>query len=282
VTTDPILDPADLGALEDAQLLEVRWRLGTSPEEHHTAYLGGHWPGAIFVDLEAVGTGSHRPGAGRHPLPDPHRAARDLAALGVDLARPLVVLDDARGAVAARLWWLLDALGAEAYLLDGGLDALSGPRCTTPCSPEAAPLRAPAVAAWPPQLVMGVAELARRLGDASLVVLDARAVERYRGLQEPIDPRAGHIPGAVSLPLERVLAAGRFPSPDEARRLLEPLAGRILVASCGSGITACALVALARRAGSNAVLLEGSWSGWCEDPNRPACSDPCGPEIIEI
>ncbi|ACU54897.1 3-mercaptopyruvate sulfurtransferase [Acidimicrobium ferrooxidans DSM 10331] len=277
MSRDPILAPTDLSA--ELQILDVRWRLGTPVSEHRARYDAGHVPGAIFVDLEAVGTGAHRPGAGRHPLPEPGQVARDLAALGVDLGAPCVVVDDARGASAARLWWLLDALGVEAYLLDGGLEALEGPRCQDPCDRRAAATPRAVPATWPGELVLDVDTLADQLNDPSLCVLDARARERYLGQSEPIDPRAGHIPGARSLPIDEVLATGRFPDPATARRILGPVGDREIVASCGSGITACVLIALARRAGRDARLLEGSWSGWCEDPARPVCRSVCGDEL---
>lgn len=270
---DPIVTPAILEERPDLQILEVRWRLGTPREAHRAAYDAGHLPGAVYVDLEDVATGPHRPGRGRHPLPSPKHVAARLADLGVDLAAPCLVVDDATGMHAARLWWLLDALGVEAYLLDGGLAAIEGPRCTTPCTRPPLP-PAPALSSWPPGSVWQVDELARHLEE--VVVLDARARERYLGHTEPIDPLAGHIPGSRAMPLDELLASGRFPSPEEARVLFEPLASRPLVASCGSGITACALVALGRRAGVEVALLEGSWSGWCEDPTRPVCTLPCG------
>ncbi|ACU54899.1 Rhodanese domain protein [Acidimicrobium ferrooxidans DSM 10331] len=108
---------------------------------------------------------------------------------------------------------------------------------------------------------------------------DPSTHERYLGQSEPIDPRAGHIPGARSLPIDEVAATGRFPDPATARRILGPVGDREIVASCGSGITACVLIALARRAGRDARLLEGSWSGWCEDPARPVCRSVCGDEL---
>lgn len=277
VSRDPILAPADLS--DDLQILDVRWRLGTPVDEHRARYAAGHLPGAVFVDLEAVGTGPHRPGAGRHPLPAPRAVARDLAALGVDLSAPCVVVDDVRGASAARLWWLLDALGVEAYLLDGGLEALEGPWCRDPCDRPATTPPPSIVPAWPSDLVLDVDTLAKRLAEPSLSVLDARARERYLGRLEPIDPRAGHIPGAHSLPIDELLANGRFPDPATARAILAPVSGDDLVAACGSGITACVLIALARRAGLHARLLEGSWSGWCEDPARPACDVVCGEDL---
>jgi len=270
---DPIVGPEALDTMEGVQVLDVRWRLGGTREEHYGAYRAGHIPGAIFVDLEEVATGAHRPGAGRHPLPSPVEFRRALARLGVDLARPIVVVDDAMGSIAARLWWMLDALGTEAYLLDGGIASWQGPRCTEDCvGVPRTPSEGPAH--WPEAAVLDPEALAELLDQ--VLVVDVREEARYLGEHEPIDRVAGHIPGAWSLPVSRALARGRFPSPEEARALLEPIGRRPLVASCGSGVTACTLVAIARRAGIRAVLASGSYSGWVEDPSRPVCTDPCG------
>ena len=253
-------------------LLDVRWRLGGPPGRE--TYEAGHLPGAVYADLDADLAAPPGP-RGRHPLPDPDEFAAAMRRLGVRASRPIVVYDDVGGLVAARAWWLLVHHGhPDVRLLDGGLGAwrVAGRALETGPSPEvaagdlvSAPGRLPVVDAE------GAAAVAR-----SGVLIDARAGERYRGEVEPVDPAAGHVPGAVSLPTASLLEAdGSFPSA-EALRERFARAGvdgdRPLAAYCGSGVNAAHQVLALQLAGYEPALYPGSWSEWSADPSRPVAT----------
>lgn len=247
------------------------------PEAGAAAYEAGHIPGARYVHLDRDLSGPVSASSGRHPLPAVDSFGGVLGRLGVGPTTRVVAYDDAGGAFAARLWWLLRWVGHHAVsLLDGGLSAwreagypLEGGRAAT--------VQAAGIAARPGQMpvVDTPAIEAAVAGDSSFVVVDVRTGERFRGESEPIDPVAGHVPGAVNLPLGRSLDAhGRFRSPEMLRRNLLDAAGsldgRRLVFMCGSGVTACHGIFAAELAGvPEAVLYAGSWSEWIRDPKRP-------------
>jgi thiosulfate/3-mercaptopyruvate sulfurtransferase len=251
-------------------IADVRWYL--DGRRGIDAFAKGHIPGAQFVDVDrelAAPPGAH----GRHPLPAPDDFARVLSRLGVTPASTVVAYDDAGGAIAARLWWLLRWVGLDnGRVLDGGIGAwvAAGGELETVTRPrEAAPL----MTLEPRRdLVADIDEVAR--GDALL--LDARAPERYRGEHEPIDPRAGHIPGAKNAPFAENLRDGRFRPPAELRARYEALgADRAdIVCYCGSGVTAAHDVLALELAGfPGARLYPGSWSEWASDPDRPIATD---------
>ncbi|GAB6196059.1 sulfurtransferase [Lysobacter xanthus] len=235
----------------------------------------GHVPGAVRADLETDLSGPHAPGAGRHPWPANEAFADALGRLGITAAHQVVVYDDAGGALAAaRLWFMLRAWGHEAVaVLDGGWSAWR--EAGAPLEPGAS--RAAPVAgyagAFDRRLLAQAADVESSLATGGLVV-DARAPERYRGDVEPLDRKAGHIPGAVNRPFASNLDGGRFKPSDVLRAEFETLlAGRapdVLLASCGSGVTACHhLLAMAHAGLPGAKLYTGSWSGWIEDDARP-------------
>ena len=245
----------------DLRIADVRWVLG-DPERGRLDYEAGHIPGAIFVDLDrdlAAPTG-----AGRHPLPDPAVFAARLGELGFGSDDFIVAYDDALGTIAARLWWMLDNLGHRPVaLLDGGLKAWRAAGLPTSTDVPAVGRRTMHLAsAW--SNVVDRDALIAQLGDVTLI--DARAAERYRGETEPVDPRAGHIPSAVSMPARTVLdAEGRFLSPDELASAFDAVApiDRPVVTSCGSGVTACHTAFALRLAGRPGPLLyPGSFSDW--------------------
>lgn len=246
----------------DLRIADVRWFLG-DPERGRREYETGHIPGAIFVDLD---TDLAAPtGPGRHPLPDPGAFARRLGELGFGTDHRIVAYDDSLGTIAARLWWMLDNLGHRSVeLLDGGLRAWRAAGLAeevgNPAPRPAAELRL--ADRW--SGTVDRAEVIERLGDVTL--FDARAAERYRGETEPIDPVAGHIPSAVNAPSKLVLGPeGRFLAPDEiATRFRELVdASRPVVASCGSGVTACHTAFAMRLAGlEDPLLYPGSYSDW--------------------
>ena len=222
------------------------------------AYARGHLPGAVFVDLDADLAAPPSPAEGRHPLPDPARFAERMSALGVGDGDTVIAYDDAGGVMAARLVWMLRALGEQAALLDGGLDAYGDERETAvPQRPRASFTPRP----WPAARLAGLADAT----SGGFVVLDARQPERFRGEAEPIDPRAGHIPGARNVSCrENVDATGRFLPAGELRARFEAAGvtdGATVVSYCGSGVTACHnLLALERAGFAPGRLYPGSWS----------------------
>lgn len=259
-----LISPEELlGRLADpsVRIVDTRWYLGRPGAGRH-AYEAGHVSGAIFLDLD--GDLAATTGPGRHPLPEPAALARRLGEAGIGDEHLVVAYDDVGGGVAARLWWMLDDLGhPAAAVLDGGLDGWvrAGGSLTT------------AVVRWPPTTLHLAGRWSRtidrdalraRLG--SVVLLDARAPERYRGEVEPIDPAAGHIPTARSAPLAANLdGRGRFRPPAElaARFAALGAADGTVVTSCGSGTNACQNALAMRLAGLPAPLLyPGSFSDW--------------------
>ena len=271
-TLPPILEIEELHALlrEGAplRLLDVRWALDGS-KGHHT-YLTGHLPGAVHIDLDTELAGPASPQAGRHPLPDPEDFAASLRLAGIDDDTRVVAYDDTDGAPAGRLVWMLRALGQDAAVLNGGLAAWSGALETDDVRPAAGTATA---RHWPATAIATIDEAATTSG----VLVDARAPQRYRGEVEPIDPRAGHIPGALNLPYTGNLDAdGRFLPPEQLRERFAA-AGLApdseVIAYCGSGVTGTHDVLALQHAGfSNVRLFPGSWSQWSADPQRPVAT----------
>ena len=274
---------ADLAAALAAEprpvVLDVRWRLGGPPGID--SYRAGHLPGAAFADLDTDLAGS--PGSGgRHPLPVAADFEAAMRRLGVRSGYPVVVYDDGDSTIAARAWWTLRYFGHDQVrVLDGGYRAWADAgQPVTVDEPVAGTGDFTATAGQLPLLdAAGAAALAR-----SGVLLDARAGERYRGEVEPVDPAAGHIPGAVSAPTAaNVGPDGRFLPPKELRRRFEALGVTIgppgalaldVGAYCGSGVTAAHEVLALELAGIPASLYVGSWSAWTADPSRPIATGP--------
>ncbi|MEB8338425.1 sulfurtransferase [Streptomyces endophyticus] len=269
-------------------LLDVRWALGDPHGREH--YAEGHIPGAVYVDLDTELASAPTQRGGRHPLPPIAELQENARRWGLRQGQPVVVHDDAGNTAAARAWWLLRYAGIDRVtLLDGALGAWRSAGLPLESGRPVAPPPGDVVlreGALPVTDADGAAELA-----ASGLLLDARAGERYRGEVEPVDPRAGHIPGAVSAPTGGNLAAdGTFLPSDELReRFAElgadaarPGAARPGAARpgadsapgigvyCGSGVTAAHQIAALEIAGFRAALFPGSWSAWSADPDRPA------------
>ena len=276
----PLMSAERLAELPEAELviLDVRWRLGGPPGR--ADYDAAHIPGAVFVDLDTELADPPGPG-GRHPLPDPARLQAVLRRAGVRADTSVVAYDDGNGAVAARAWWLLRWAGMPAdqvAVLDGGWAAwVADGRPTTaePAQPAAGDVVV-RPGAMPVLDADDVAALAR-----SGVLLDARAAPRYRGETEPVDPKAGHIPGARNLPATEITGPdGRVRAPAELaeRFAARGAAGATPVAAyCGSGVNAAALVLGAEHAGVRppedpVALYAGSWSQWSSDPHRPVAT----------
>ncbi len=273
----PLIEAAEL-AERAAQpgwvVVDCRFDL-LAPARGREQYLEAHIPGARYADLDRDLARLPGPHEGRHPLPDAGQFAERLGEWGIDEDTAVVAYDAQGGAIAARLWWLLRWIGHErAYLLNGGLPAwqrLGLPLERTP--PEVQPRRY-RLARTADAAVVATEEIEAHLRRGGLLV-DVRAPARYAGEQEPIDPVAGHVPGAVNRPFTANLGPdGRFlPAPALRAELAALLGGRSpgdVVAMCGSGVTACHLLAALAAAGvDGGRLYAGSWSEWIRDPGRP-------------
>lgn len=259
-------------------VLDVRWSLARP--DGRADYRAGHVPGAVFVDLETELAAPPSPAEGRHPLPDPARLQAAARRWGLRRGDRVVVYDDVGGTSAARAWWLLRWAGLhDVRILDGALAAwrrsggavetgdvepLPGdvvlPLAAGTAGPGMATTDADGAAAWPGRGVL----------------LDARAAERYRGEVEPVDPRAGHVPGARSAPTTANLRPdGIFLPEEELRRRFSAVGvseGAPVAVYCGSGVTASHEIAALAAAGVDAALYPGSWSQWSADPLRPAAT----------
>jgi thiosulfate/3-mercaptopyruvate sulfurtransferase len=256
-------------------ILDCRFDLA-APGTGRQAYLREHIRGARYADLNRDLSGPVTPSSGRHPLPAPDLIAARLGELGVGDASQVIAYDEANGAFAARAWWLLRWLGhARAAVLDGGFRAwIAAGGALDSGEPQGG-----AVQRFTPRIdheaVLSTAELIEALKDRRRLLVDARAEERFTGAVEPLDPVAGHVPGAINHPFAANLSGdGRFLPPDELeRRWLARLAGAEpgkVIAMCGSGVTACHNLLALELAGLNgAKLYAGSWSEWIRDPKRP-------------
>jgi len=271
----PLITARELAALlgggRTVRLLDVRWRLDRP--DGRPEYLEAHLPGAVYVDLDHELASHGRPEDGRHPLPT--RDALESAARrwGLRAGDTVVAYDDAGGLAAARAWWLLSRAGvADVRVLDGGLSAWTR---------EGLPLEEGDVVPQSGDIVLhdateGIADI----DDAAAwpgrgVLLDVRAAERYRGQVEPLDPIAGHIPGAVNLPISALLSDGLLRSPDELRAAFEAAGATQntpVAAYCGSGITAAHAALAGVVAGIDVTVYPGSWSQWSNSPGRPVAT----------
>jgi thiosulfate/3-mercaptopyruvate sulfurtransferase len=269
-TPSPLIEVPELAdALRSGTppvILDVRWSLDGDGSD---AFLAARIPGALFVDLDRDLAAP--PGAGgRHPLPEPAVLAALFARAGITAGRPVVVTGQRDTSIAARAWWLLRWAGhRDVRVLDGGVDAwiaAGRPVESGSAGPATDPVPAatPTLGSMPMVDADGAADMGAR---SDAVLLDARAGERYRGEMEPVDPVPGHIPGAVNLPLAEIHRPdGRLRPPAELREIfaahgLRP--GAAAAASCGSGVTACALILAGEVAGLSLALYPGSYSGWC-------------------
>lgn len=252
-------------------VVDCRWGLN-NPEHGKNAYRTGHIPGAVFADLDTNLSGPA--GAGRHPLPDPETFDRTLGSWGITPQSTVVAYDDAGGAIAARLWWMLTDQGhTDTFVLDGGITEWEATgHETAPGDPhwEATTPAGLATNAW--RNIATIDDVAQR--PASTILIDARSPERYQGVSEPIDARPGHIPGALNVPTSDNLEHGRFRPRHQLRnRYLESGVNESsrVIAHCGSGVTACHDILAMELAGlPRAKLYVGSWSEWASTDHPAA------------
>jgi thiosulfate/3-mercaptopyruvate sulfurtransferase len=269
-----LIEPAELAQQLDrgqsVTVADVRWTLGGPRGQPD--YEAGHIPGAHWVDLERQLSAA--PGAGgRHPLPEPAQFQAAMRAIGVRRDQLVVAYDAGRSLGAARLWWLLTDAGHDAVrVLNGGLAAWRAAGLATESGPPPATVPGNFVARPGQRAQLTAPDIAADLaGERRLRLVDVRTPERYTGEAEPIDPVAGHIPGAVNLPSEANLAAdGRFLDRSAiARRFIDAGVGTGAVLYCGSGITAAQSLLALESAGLTGAIYPGSWSDWITDPGRP-------------
>ena len=262
----------------ESVVLDCRFDLA-QPGAGRQSYLAAHIPGARYADLNRDLASPVTADSGRHPLPSPAALTQFFVSLGIGDETQVVAYDDANGSLAARAWWLLNWLGhPRVAVLDGGFKAwvasggaVESGEPTTQLAPGAKRF----TARLRPETVMTAAEVLRALQDPNRLLVDARAPERFAGSVEPLDPVAGHVPGAVNHPFTSNLnSEARFLPAAELRRLwLARLAGSAphnMIAMCGSGVTACHnLLAMSLAGLPGAKLYAGSWSEWIRDPGRP-------------
>ena len=259
---------ASLAGPTPPRLLDVRWTLAAP--DGREAYAAEHLPGAVYVDLETELSDHYVTGAGRHPLPSKEALQAAARSWGLESDDAVVVYDDWHGLAAARAWWLLRHAGVrQVSILSGGIGAWRAAGLETQ-SGVVTPPPGGIVLEWGYMPIIS----ADQAGEWSAhgVLLDARAGERYRGEVEPIDPRAGHIPGALSAPTtDNLDSSGRFRSPAQLEQRFAELgitADTPLAVYCGSGVTAAHQIAALEHAGLSAALFPGSWSQWSNENER--------------
>lgn len=276
---DTLVEPAHLHAhLNDRTwtVIDCRFDLAR-PEAGREAYRRGHIPNAHYAHLDEDLSSPITPATGRHPLPDPQKLAVQLNRWGIGPSTQVVAYDDANGAFAARLWWLLRWLGhRKVAVLNGGFKAWEtagfpvDAQIPTAAATSSAPPRKPEPGLW-----LTTDEIRRGLADRSILLVDARPADRFAGQNEVIDPVAGHIPGAVNHPFPSNLdGSQRFLPAERLRANWTKTLGAVpasnAVLMCGSGVTACHNVLALEIAGlKGARLYAGSWSEWIRDPARP-------------
>ncbi|MEO1056517.1 MAG: rhodanese-like domain-containing protein [Actinomycetota bacterium] len=261
----PIIDEAGLAALDAVLLADVRWYLDGA--DGHAAFVAGHRPGAVWVDLDSWLASPPTAADGRHPFPPAAVFGEGMRAIGLSDGQPLVAYDDREGVPASRLVWMLRLIGHPAALLDARWP---------PDRVESGEVRVEpghfTTRSWPVDRLVD-ADHAGAAAASGGVVIDARAAARYRGETEPIDARAGHIPGAINLEFADNLVGGRFRSSSElAARFAD--VGDAPIVYCGSGVSACHNLLALESVGVRGRLYPGSWSQWSSDPSRDVATGP--------
>jgi thiosulfate/3-mercaptopyruvate sulfurtransferase len=263
-------------------IVDCRFMLG-QPQSGYDAYVLEHIPGARYADLEKDLSGAKREdgSGGRHPLPDVQAFAATLARLGIRNDQTVVAYDEQGGAMASRLWWLLTYMGHDSvYVMNGGFPAWK--QAGYPSASGTSDMTVEAAGPYEPnvrtEMVVKAEDIAQRrqqIEEGRVILVDSREDARYRGIAEPIDKVAGHIPGARHWFWKANLdAEGRFRSVKEQMQRFEPLQGaEEVIVYCGSGVTACPNVLSLQEVGfTNVKLYAGSWSDWISDPSRSIAS----------
>ncbi len=257
-----LVHAGDRDALSQAIVIDCRYDLA-DPNAGRAAYDAGHIPGAYYLRLSSDLSAPVQAHGGRHPLPEPERFAITLANLGIHRGSDVIAYDDSNFAYAARLWWMMRSLGYQPpRLLDGGYRAwLAAGGQAEVGEPLAHPCEAPDVGRW-----TGLCDIdgVREAQAHGALLVDSRDPRRYAGLEEPIDPVAGHIPGAINRPFIGVVDGGAIKDEQSLRQHWgEALDAADLVVYCGSGVTACVnLFSLSLLGRDDALLYGGSWSDW--------------------
>lgn len=274
ITADQLLDLHRDG---NVTIVDCRFSLA-DPEAGQAEYVAGHLPSAVYAHLNEHLSSPVTAYSGRHPLPNAETFAAQLAAWGIDRSMQVVAYDDSRGAFASRFWWLARWVGlSDVAVLDGGLAGwVNGGRPMVTQAPVPTPTNfAPTVddSMW-----ITSETLIDKLRASELLLIDARAAERFRGEVEPIDSVAGHVPGAINLPFTGNFAAtGEFLPADALRQRFAGVVGstgdRTVVHMCGSGVTACMNLLAMEHAGlPKSMLYSGSWSEYLRDGSRPVAA----------
>jgi len=259
----------------DLAIVDCRFSLG-DPSGGESAYREGHIPGAVYAHLDRDLSDHAKRGQGRHPWPDAETFTATLGGWGISPRHQVVAYDDGDGAMAARLWFLLRALGHEKVaVLDGGWSAWIGLGLQVETS-RPLTMGERYEGRFDQDRLLDAAQVQERLAEGDLLI-DARAADRFRGENEMIDRIGGHVPGAVNRPYATNLDDKRFRSPvqlaAEFRALIQGRAPEHVIVMCGSGVTACHHLLAMERAGIHgAKLFTGSWSGWIGDPGRPVAT----------
>lgn len=268
----------DARATSSLRVVDARFALNDS-RAGRALFLAGHLPGAVYADLNDDLSDLERTGHGRHPVPDSAAFAATLGRLGIGPQTQVVVYDEGDGSMAAaRLWWLLRLMGhTRVAVLDGGWAAWQRAGLPVTNDVPEVPVRPPYPGRLDSRQVASADEVAMRLKHAPGWLVDARANERFRGQVEPLDPVAGHVPGAVNRPFALNVAEGRLRPAAELRAELQQVIGAHdpaqVVLMCGSGVTACHLLLAMESAGlAGARVYADSWSGWISDPHRPVAT----------
>ena len=272
--TSPLIDAKTLSARLEAPhwvVVDCRFRL-TQPNAGLEMYKQAHIPGARYAHLDHDLAGSPRPEEGRHPLPSPEAFKATIEQLGITNASNVVAYDDASGAIAARFWWMLRWVGHDAVcVLDSGIQGWEKAGFALESIDPTWKSTQFSLGQVRKDWVVNTSDIPEELAQGAALV-DARSPVRYAGQEEPIDPKAGHIPGAINYPFSRALdSTGAMRGSSELRRELEPLmkGPRGLIATCGSGVTACHLLLAVKAAGlGDGRAYIGSWSEWIRDPGR--------------
>lgn len=271
-----LVSPGFLAANTEWRVIDCRHDL-LNVDAGRLAYDAGHVPGAVHAHLDRDLSGPKTGMNGRHPLPDAAKFCSWLGRAGITPGTPVVAYDEGSGSYAARLWWLMRWVGhVRVCVLDGGWASWAAqdrPRsCEVVSFPEQTYAGAPRR-----ELVVTTAAVEANLSEGRFLVVDARGAARFAGIEEPIDPLAGHIPGVVNRPYTQNLQAGRFKAAatlrEEFETLLQGKPPTAVVHQCGSGVTACHNLLAMEHAGlRGSKLYAGSWSEWCSDAGRPVAT----------